>query len=392
MARILVTSSRMPFALDEIRKLGRNGHEVFVTDTFRTAPGSHSRYAAEAIITPSPRYETAAFLDVIEDVVTSRSIEWILPTFEEVFHLARARQRFGGHAHLFAAQFDVLHTLHDKQRFVALAQRLGLPIPRTLVARDRAELAAATREFGQFFARPAYSRGGVQLFTNAGPLAGALTLDRCRPTDANPWLVQGFVQGTDVCTFSIVHHGRIAAHSTYIHPRMLEHAGGISFEAIDEGGTLAIAAVIAADTGYHGQLSLDFLRTDQGLVLVECNPRPTAGVYLMPDELFVHALFDPDPGRTLFAPIGAARRIDVAIIRDMFRHPEEIPEDLAALFAKARDVYAAPDDMMPALFQFLSYSHVLAYRWRRGHRDKRADLMAGYFDDVQWDGEAIDAA
>ena len=44
--RILVTSSRMPFALDLIRKLGKEGHAVFATDTFRTAPGSHSKFLA----------------------------------------------------------------------------------------------------------------------------------------------------------------------------------------------------------------------------------------------------------------------------------------------------------------------------------------------------------
>ena len=44
---ILVTSSRMPFALDEIRKFGRRGHAVYASDTFSTSPGSHSQFVAE---------------------------------------------------------------------------------------------------------------------------------------------------------------------------------------------------------------------------------------------------------------------------------------------------------------------------------------------------------
>jgi hypothetical protein len=44
----------------------------------------------------------------------------------------------------------------------------------------------------------------------------------------------------------------------------------------------------------------------------------------------------------------------------------------------------------PALFQILSYSHVLSYRHHKhADKDQRTDLMAAYFDDVQWDGEAI---
>jgi hypothetical protein len=39
-----VTSSRMPFALDAIRKLGERGHEVYASDSYAASPGSHSHY------------------------------------------------------------------------------------------------------------------------------------------------------------------------------------------------------------------------------------------------------------------------------------------------------------------------------------------------------------
>ena len=39
--RLLITSSRMPFALDAIRKLGERGHEVFAADSYAASPGSH---------------------------------------------------------------------------------------------------------------------------------------------------------------------------------------------------------------------------------------------------------------------------------------------------------------------------------------------------------------
>jgi hypothetical protein len=38
--RLLITSSRMPFALDAIRKLGERGHEVFASDSYEDSPGS----------------------------------------------------------------------------------------------------------------------------------------------------------------------------------------------------------------------------------------------------------------------------------------------------------------------------------------------------------------
>jgi hypothetical protein len=37
---LLITSSRMPFALDAIRKLGERGHEVYASDSYEDPPGS----------------------------------------------------------------------------------------------------------------------------------------------------------------------------------------------------------------------------------------------------------------------------------------------------------------------------------------------------------------
>jgi hypothetical protein len=36
--RLLITSSRMTFALDAIRKLGERGHEVYASDSYEDSP------------------------------------------------------------------------------------------------------------------------------------------------------------------------------------------------------------------------------------------------------------------------------------------------------------------------------------------------------------------
>src|SRR5690606_30903829 len=210
--------------------------------------------------------------------------------------------------------------LHDKAAFLGLAAELGLAAPRTVLARSRDELERAARELGSFFARAAYSRGGVQLYTNRGPLAGALELSDCHPSAANPWLVQEYVEGTDVCSFSIVHHGRVTGHSTYVHPREIEYAGGIVFESLMDPDTLAAAQHIAEATRYHGQMSLDFKRTEAGLVLIECNPRPTAGVLVMSPEMFVDALLDDRARQLRVAPAGVRKKYSIALIRDVILH------------------------------------------------------------------------
>jgi hypothetical protein len=387
MARLLVTTSRMPVALDEIRKFGREGHEVYASDTYARAPGSHSKYVHEAIVTPSPRFDSQGFIAALRDVVVDRRIEVLVPAFEEAFYFALSADELESRTEVFAPRFETLGLLHDKARFVAWAAEMGLGVPRSRTVTSDAELRDAIAEFPQFFARAVFSRGGVALFTNTGPLAGAMRFEQCEPTVQSPWIVQEFVHGEDLCSFSVVHHGHVAAHSTYIHPRMLDHAGGITFESVEIPETLAAARAIAEATGYHGQLSLDFMRTDRGFVLIECNPRPTGGVYVMPDRMFVDAVLAPDMQRTHVAPAGARAKVGAALIRDMLLHITEAPADIVALATSGRDVYADLDDFVPALYGLLSGSLVRAYR-RDMHIEhaRRSDLAASMFYDVLWDG------
>lgn len=387
--RVLVTTSRMPCAIDEIRKLGERGHSVVATDTFRSAPGSHSRHVEKAVLTASPTHDTARFLSQVSDLVQKEKIDLVVPAFEEVFYLARHEAELPRSAAYFMSRFDVLENLHDKTRFLEMARELGLRVPRSAVATSSSELRAAIKEFPAFFAKPVFSRGGVDLCTNQGPLAGAVRVEECEVSPDRPWIVQEFVEGRDVCTFSIVHRGRVTGHSAYVHPREIEHAGGIVFESVDEPECLRAAQQIAEATTYHGQLSFDFLKTSKGMVVIECNPRPTAGVHVMSTEDFDDALCDR-AGRLRVAPAGVQRKYSIALLRDMVLHFGEAREDLRYLLSEAKEVVADPHDIKPAFFQALSYGHVLAYRLHHaGPSQKKRTLMAAYFEDVLWNGGQI---
>lgn len=386
--RFLVTSSRMPTAIDEIRKLGQQGHTVIASDTIPTAPGSHSRYASRSKVTASPRHDTLQFIEDVARILREERIDVVLPAFEEVFYLAKHAGELAPHAKLFFPPFETLATLHDKGKMIELAGRLGVRTPRSLVAESEEELRRAIRVFPEFFARPLYSRGGVELVTNTGPLAGAMEIEACEVTKEKPWLVQEFVHGVDVCTFSIAHHGRLTGHAAYIHPREIEHAGGIVFESVSEPECLSIVRKIVEATRYHGQVSFDFLRAERGMVLVECNPRPTAGIHVMPADMLDAALRDEGATELRVAPPGVQCKYSIALVRDMLLHFREIPEDVRHLFSQAREMLADPEDLLPALYQLISYGHVLKYRFE-SHEHGTKTLMAAYFHDICWNGDPI---
>jgi hypothetical protein len=370
----------MPFALGLIRRLGEAGHEVLASDSYAAAPGSHSRYVTRHFVTPQARADPRAFAAEVDRIAGSESVDAIVPAWEDVFYLAALRPRS---APLFAASFAALARLHDKERFRELVVSLGLPVPDTALATSRAELREALGRWPHYFARAVYSRGGQTLLTNTGPLAGHVSPDDIEPTPEAPWLVQEFVDGPMVCTYSTARDGRMTAHCAYRAPRQWEHSTGIQFLSIEPAESLAVAERIAGELGFTGQLSFDFVESAQGLTLIECNPRTTDGVLLMAPAQVAGGILDPAQQLTC-VPAGVRVQLDFAVFADLFREPlREVPHGFGDLL-HIRDASSGWHDHLPTLYSFLA----LAHHERLSLRERKA-LFAAMSADVCWDGEPI---
>jgi predicted ATP-grasp superfamily ATP-dependent carboligase len=381
--RLLVTSSRMPFALDAIRKLGERGHEVYACDSYAASPGSHSKYVRAHFTTASPSGDPEQFAADIERIARENEIELVLPMFEEVFYLAAHHERISAVTRLYAPPFQTLARVHDKGSFQELCERLEIRTPQTVLAHSNEELREAVGRFPQYFARAAFSRGGVGLLTNTGPLAGHLSTGDCHPTEANPWLVQEFVDGPMHCTYSALHGGKVASQMSYRAPRQWEHSTGIQFLSVDPSDTLGTVKRLGSELSWDGQMSLDFIETDEGLVMIECNPRPTDGVLLMTAEELDQGLLAPG-GETLLVPDGRTEQLDFAVLGQIFREPlKEVPRSIHDL-ATIRGTDHGWHDAMPQLYSFLALA-----RFEKLSLRQREQLFVAMSDGITWDGQSI---
>jgi hypothetical protein len=378
-----VTSSRMPFALDVIRKVGERGHEVFACDSYEASPGSHSRYLAGHFTTASASEDPQQFASDVERIADVNEIELVIPMFEEVFYLAAQHERLSKVTRLYAPPFRTLAQVHDKGTFQELCDRLEIRTPHTTLADSAAELKDAIEEYPRYFARAAFSRGGVGLLTNTGPLAGHLSVDECKPTEANPWLVQEFVDGPMHCTYSALHDGKVASQMSYRAPRQWEHSTGIQFLSVDPSDTLPTVEKLGKELGWDGQMSLDFIETDDGLVMIECNPRPTDGVLLMTAEELERGLLAPQD-ETLLVPAGREEQLDFAVLAQIFKEPiREAPKSIHDL-ARIHGTDHGFRDAMPKLYSFLALA-----RFEKLSLRQREQLFVAMADGITWDGQPI---
>ncbi len=378
--KVLVTAGRFDPTTAIVRGFYKFGATVHAADSYKMAPALHSHiHATTGHVVPSPAHQPIQFAETVAQIVRDHHLDMVVPTFEEGFYLARYADLIP--ARLFAPSFETIAQLHNKAHFTDLCSQMGLPTPKTATVATRDELREAVKQFDDFVARPAYSRGGLVYLTNHGPRAGETSIDDCEPTSENPWLVQEFIDGHDACSFSVVRAGKIVLHCVY--EPIIAAVGGwsLQFGSISDFGTFEKASKIAEHFKYNGFLSFDYRRTRQspeGFVMIECNPRVSAGAFITPEAWIGPAVFD-EPGDVRMVEAGTRRQYDLHMLDPHF---SRLPATqlLHEMFTTP-DAFLKPDDLLPALYYFLCRRH-----WSAVAKKEHITMADAFLGDITWDG------
>ncbi len=354
--RVLLTGARTAVALEVARALRRAGHTVFVAETFPRYVTAFSNCVDGAFALPPPRLEPAAFLDRLLDLVRAHRITRLIPTGEEVFYVARGRQRLSEECEVFCDALSALEALHDKLRFQRLAAAVG-PVPMSWPVETREHIEVLLREQGALVLKQVHSRFG----------RGVMLVRQPRDLPPGRWLAQELIRGHEICSLALARGGRLVAHVCYEPRFRLPLGPGYCFVPLAHAGAEGWARAFIERNALTGAVAFDFIESDDGtLYPLECNPRLTSGVHLFPrDGSLAAALLGqrdcfPSPHRA--AMLGAA----------MLGHALPRLRSLAQLgawlraFATARDVFWDRRDPRPALHMFASGRHLHALRKEHG--------------------------
>lgn len=375
---LLLTGGRAPATLDLARRLREGGAEVHLAESLAWTATSLSRAVTATHRVRPPRQDPDGFLEDLRRLCAELGVDLLLPTCEEVFWVAR-----GPDLPTLLESRERLRRVHDKQTFIAWAQELGLAVPETRRAADRASLEAAVAHLGgpdQVVIKPIFSRFATS--TVVRPDAG--TLAAVMPSTTRPWAVQRYVGGPVACTWSVAHQGRLTVHTAYRARFTAGPGSAVHFATLDDDAVLDWVRAFAEGTRWTGQLAFDFVLTDDGPVAIECNPRLTSGVHLLRDgPALLRALRDPD-APLLTAPDHASAQISAGMwlyaLPRSIRHGE-LREWWRAT-CTSREVSYQADDLRPLLLQPLSVGALLARAVRVGEGVLDATTW-----DIRWDGE-----
>src|SRR5882762_10000079 len=143
--RVLVSEGSSTSAREAITILGLSGHHVEVCDPSLWCLARYSRFVRKFHRCPGLRTDPAGFLAFVERLLSNGRFDVLLPTHEQGFLFARARQRLQGRVGLALPSFASYRTAHSKAGFSRLLDRLGLPQPATAIVKSERELRDAIR-------------------------------------------------------------------------------------------------------------------------------------------------------------------------------------------------------------------------------------------------------
>jgi predicted ATP-grasp superfamily ATP-dependent carboligase len=377
---ILITGGRAPVALELARAFHGAGHTVFMAESLSGHLSQPSAAIKANFVVPAPRQEGEAFFAALKKIVVENKIDLLIPTCEEIFHVAMWRDELP--CAVFSESLNKLDQLHNKWTFIVNVVEQGLSAPETMLVTSRDALFHAYSHWREFVLKPIYSRFASR--TLIMPLLQQASSTLKFHSNA-PWVAQGYIRGKEFCTYSVCHNGHITAHTAYPSTFTAGQGATIVFQHVDHPAIFQWVKTFVAQNHFTGQIAFDFIQTPEGQIYaVECNPRATSGAHLLASHpQFVEAFFNPQ--MDCITPIDdSSHMLSAAMLiyglPAAFRK-KNVKQWIKTFFT-SDDVIFDLKDPLPFLFQFRS---LLSYM--KLAREKGISPIEASTFDIEWNGK-----
>jgi predicted ATP-grasp superfamily ATP-dependent carboligase len=159
-ATILVTSAGRGSAISIIRALGRAGYRVIAADSIFQSLGFRSRFAYKSIIYPSPENYPQRFVEYLLKIVKVQDVKLLIPVTDlEILPIIAARDLFESITCVALPANNLLEMVNDKIKTFQLAKKVGVPVPKTFIAKNSEDALKLSKELSwPVVVKPQYSK------------------------------------------------------------------------------------------------------------------------------------------------------------------------------------------------------------------------------------------
>ncbi|ROR93028.1 hypothetical protein EDD33_3933 [Nocardioides aurantiacus] len=305
----MVSGGKMTKALALCRAFHAAGHRVVLVESARYRFTGHRFSRSVDAFHTIPDAGSPDYADALEAIARTEGVDVYVPVCSPASSVAdaRAKKQLEQVCEVVHLDADRLELVDDKFRFARAAAEAGLGVPDTHLVTDAQQVldhdfSGATRPY--ILKSIAYDPVHRLDLTRL-PFPGMESFVRSLPiSEANPWILQEFVEGTEYCTHSTVRDGRLTVYCC-----CESSAFQVNYDHVEHPGIRAWVDTFVGEAGLTGQVSLDFIVDGHDEVLaIECNPRTHSAITLLHDHPGVAAAYlEDDPDAEVVVPTAASR-------------------------------------------------------------------------------------
>lgn len=259
--KVFVTDANYKHTLGAVRSLGKRGISIIAGSSVKFAQSFYSKYCQERVLYPDPENEEE-FVTFMLGFVKERGIDVLLPIgYFATVALSKHKEEFRTLTKLPVVDWSAMRVACQKDKTMAFAEDLGIPIPKTYQTPEEVE---------NF---PVVVKGRV----GAGNVRYVNCAEELSRVRTNGAVLQEYVPGDGYGFYGLFNRG--VPRAIFMHKRIREFpvTGGPSTAAesvyitkLKELGLRLLGAL-----GWHGVAMVEFKRDrrDGEFKLMEINPK-----------------------------------------------------------------------------------------------------------------------
>ena len=280
-SEVFITDGHWRKSLAAVRALGRRGVRVTAGESTCLATAAFSRYCHRAVVYPSAHNRPSEFVNYLFEELSHRSYQMLLPMEDETLGLiSQHYSEFSHLTYLPIVSFEKLQFARRKDKTLQMAEKLGIPIPRTWYVDDVSKISNLKDSLSYpVVIKPQMSSGsvGISYPENPGDLMEQyLSVHRRFPYPLIQELIPHEGPGYGA-SFLLDEKGEVRA--SFVHRRLREYpvAGGASTlrESVRRDDIRDMAQALLNALDWFGVAMVEFKvdPRDGTPKLMEINPR-----------------------------------------------------------------------------------------------------------------------
>jgi predicted ATP-grasp superfamily ATP-dependent carboligase len=280
--RVLVTYAWVRSSVAMARNLARRGLDVYIGDKQDVFMGKASRYPKGWIKYPNYATDPEAFVDCLCKFIREKEIGTYLPSHEEILVVAKYRDRFPASVKIPIDTYENLLLLFNKKSTYELAERAGVPYPKTYTFKDVADFRSrmdAMPEHGILKLQVSHGSHGIAIYKGMQQLRECWErLLKKIPANGELPVLQEYITAKIHAVSLLSDRGVVKAQFVRRNIREKEPFGGaaVKCESIHHPVAVQYASKLVQTAGFTGISMHEFL-VDQSdpsrCWLMEINPR-----------------------------------------------------------------------------------------------------------------------